>query len=332
ARSAYLSVNYDVDDGSVSVTCLQGTCSFGASTGGIFISPGEKLDHAESNTTSEPMSLADYGEWGVNVAEATQLAFYATEALSQGSATLPVVPTETPSPAPPTETPAPTATLAPNQPSPTERPPSETPTRVIPTATPVPFTPIPPAPIIGRHAVKAGETLFCIARVYGVLPAAIAQASGIPSPFTVFPGQVLRVPAVQWVNILPGPVCAPQFQSPFPGLPFATETPGASATAANPPLSLSLNLQCVVNCGSNQGDYTIRIEALVSGGAEPYTFDPGQTFERTFPHCVDGAGTVTVTSADGQTASAPWSFHDVSCVPTAEPTPAPTLTPSPVTP
>src|SRR5205823_11253924 len=135
------------------------------------------------------------------------LAFLATEAVAQGSATLPIVPTATPS-APP----APSATPVPNQP--TEAIPSPSPV-----PSPIPPTPLPPLPIIGHHLVGAGETLFCIARGYGVLPAAIAQANGLMTPFTVYPGQTLKIPAVQWDDILPGPVCAPQFKSPYPGLP-----------------------------------------------------------------------------------------------------------------
>jgi hypothetical protein len=84
--------------------------------------------------------------------------------------------------------------------------------------------PVPSIPILGRHVVQSGETLFCIGRAYGVLPTAIARANGLPASFDIFPGQTLGIPAAQWLNIPSGPVCATQFVSPFPGLPTATPT------------------------------------------------------------------------------------------------------------
>lgn len=73
--------------------------------------------------------------------------------------------------------------------------------------------------IMGEHLVLSGHTLSCIGRGYGVLPKAIAEANGIELTSTLFVGQVLKIPAVQWANIPAGPVCPPQFPSAFPGLP-----------------------------------------------------------------------------------------------------------------
>lgn len=100
----------------------------------------------------------------------------------------------------------------------------------LPTATLPPVTVAPSVPILGRHTLESGETLFCIGRAYGVLPNAIAQANNIDLNAGVQFGQVLAIPAVQWVNIPPGPVCPPQFNSPFPGLPVSTDTPVATVT------------------------------------------------------------------------------------------------------
>jgi|SRR5579859_453442 len=86
---------------------------------------------------------------------------------------------------------------------------------------------LPPAPIIGIHRVQPGETIFCIGRAYGVLPGAIAQANGLSQTFSLAPGQALNIPAVQWTGIPDGPICAPQFQSPFPGLIASTPTRAA---------------------------------------------------------------------------------------------------------
>jgi LysM repeat protein len=160
--------------------------------------------------------------------------------------------------------------------------------------------------------VGAGETLFCIARGYGVLPAAIAQANGLMTPFTVYPGQTLKIPAVQWDDILPGPVCATQFTSPYPGLPVSTSTPAVTTTPGSH-LTLSVDVRCSFNCETNTGDYKVQVTAQVSGGIAPYTFNPGQSFEVTISNCADGTGTVSVTSADGQTAAQSWTYHKVSC-------------------
>ena len=164
--------------------------------------------------------------------------------------------------------------------------------------------------------VLSGETIFCIGRGYGVLPGAIAQVNGLSAPFTVFPGQALKIPAAQWSDILPGPVCAPQFQSPYPGLPVPTPTVEATATPAGPPLAVTINILCIGNCGGRDGDYVLRIYVDASGGAAPYTFNPGKEYDVTFRHCTTGSGTATVTSADGQTASNTWTFVDVNCPPT----------------
>jgi LysM repeat protein len=319
ARAAFLSVAYDPQTQALSATCLQGTCSFGD----LFIPERSKL--VSPRTAPEPMTFADFGDWGVNVPEATQLAFYATEAVAQGSATMPVVATETPTPTglPPTSTEtaiAPPVATAPNQPTATIAPASPTTAITIRPPTPIPFTPIPPAPIIGQHTVLGGETIFCIGRAYGVLPGAIAQANGLPPPFTVFPGERLSIPEVQWRDILPGPVCPPQFASPFPGLPVATETPAASPIPFGPSIGINVSLLCIYNCGSRDGDYILRVEVQVSGGVPPYTILPGPeaTFQETFKHCVNGpdqSGSVTVLSADGQVATGTWSYHDAACPP-----------------
>ncbi|HDQ74168.1 MAG TPA: LysM peptidoglycan-binding domain-containing protein [Chloroflexi bacterium] len=87
-----------------------------------------------------------------------------------------------------------------NTPGPTETP--------APTKTPGP-TPV-PGVILGYHTVKSGETLFCIARAYGVDPYAIARENGVLNPNLIRPGHVLKIPNVP--RTLPtGPVCERQF-------------------------------------------------------------------------------------------------------------------------
>ena len=364
ARNAYLSVELQPQSRVLNVSCLQGVCGFGS----VLIPSGYKLVNAADNQSPEQMQMADYGVWGVAVPEATQLAFLATEAVAQGSATIPAVASPIPSATrsasasprptnthPPTttatptvqpsatntaelttvattEAPSATPTLEPPTDTPTAAPPTDTDTPLpsttplpsptlpefLPTVTPVPFTPLPPAPIIGQHIVQPGDTIFCIGRGYGVLPAAIAQANGLNQTFFISTGQVLQIPAVQWYPIPDGPVCAPQFQSPFPGLPVATAMPTLTPTPTGPPLMVTLNANCIANCGNKDGDYVVRIQVQASGGVAPYGYtpalSPNQTYyDVTVPHCNTGQGAEVVTSADGQTAQATWLYADVAC-------------------
>ncbi len=231
ARASYMSVTYDELTQTLSLSCLQGTCTFTD----FFVPGGWKYEQT-GPVRSEPqrMQLADFGFWGVRVPEATQWAFYATEALVQGSATIPVIATETPT-LMPTVTPTPTPENLAATPSPD--------TVLTPTPVPLPTVaaptprPRPTLDIIGVHRTLVGENLYCIARAYGVEPRAIGQANDLGNDLLITAGQSLRIPRVPWRNISNGPVCAPQFNSPFPGLPYApsatppTEPPTPEATA-----------------------------------------------------------------------------------------------------
>ena len=67
--------------------------------------------------------------------------------------------------------------------------------------------------ILGQHTVKAGETLYCIGRAYGVDPYAIATQNSIAYAHLIYPGAVLDIPDAT-KTIVPGPVCAAQFGTP----------------------------------------------------------------------------------------------------------------------
>ena len=116
-------------------------------------------------------------------------------------------------------------------PTPTNTPvPSPTPTNTpalspTPTNTPVPGSTLTPTPsatstppaggILGYHTVRSGETLYCIARAYGVDPYAIARQNGILNPNVIRTGQVLVIPNVP--RALPsGRVCPRQFDGSTP--------------------------------------------------------------------------------------------------------------------
>jgi LysM repeat protein len=67
------------------------------------------------------------------------------------------------------------------------------------------------SPYLGQHTVLAGETLYAIGRAYMVDPTAIASENGIPSPYTIYRGQSLKIPPVQWQGAPAGPTAAQQF-------------------------------------------------------------------------------------------------------------------------
>jgi spore germination protein len=86
--------------------------------------------------------------------------------------------------------------------------------------------------ILGYHTVRAGETLYCIGRAYGVDPLAIAAKNGIVNPSCIYVGQVLAIPNAP--RLLPsGPVCARQ---------FGGATPIPSACRWNHTVALGENL------------------------------------------------------------------------------------------
>ena len=72
------------------------------------------------------------------------------------------------------------------------------------------------------HRVRPGETIYCIARAYGVDPWAITAHNGIVNPNLIHAGQVLAIPnAYAWVP--PGPTCVRQYH-PGPGHPYTCAT------------------------------------------------------------------------------------------------------------
>jgi LysM repeat protein len=68
---------------------------------------------------------------------------------------------------------------------------------------------------ICNHVVKSGETIYCIARAYGVDPWAIASYNGLVNPSLIYPGQVLAIPD-SYKSIGAGPTCVRQCGGPTP--------------------------------------------------------------------------------------------------------------------
>ena len=78
---------------------------------------------------------------------------------------------------------------------------------------PGPQPPLPPQPIGGGyvvHVVRYGETLYGIARMYGMNAWSIAQANMLVNPNYIYVGQVLVIP-------MPGPMPSPVFNPGYPG-------------------------------------------------------------------------------------------------------------------
>jgi LysM repeat protein len=60
-----------------------------------------------------------------------------------------------------------------------------------------------------NHVVQPGETIWCIARGYGVSPWAVAAQNGVLNPNRIRPGMVLSIPDAP-ATLPAGPTCVPQ--------------------------------------------------------------------------------------------------------------------------
>jgi LysM repeat protein len=184
-------------------------------------------------------------------------------------------------------------------------------------ASPFPDTAL--AQVLGQHTIQRGETLYCIGRSYGVVPSAIAEANGLSFSAILAVGQVLQIPAVQWVNMPGGPVCVPQFRSPFtnPSPPIAGPAattvpipPPATATPAPPTIVIVSPSTSGTTYTVQRGDTLFRIglrfgvtvdNLKAANGLVGNTIFVGQVLA--IPGRViegvggSGAGSVTITAA-----------------------------------
>ena len=71
---------------------------------------------------------------------------------------------------------------------------------------------------LGNHVVQPGETIWCIARGYGVSPWAITAQNGLVNPNRIEPGTILSIPDAP-ATLPAGPTCAPQWTGDGPGWP-----------------------------------------------------------------------------------------------------------------
>jgi spore germination protein len=68
---------------------------------------------------------------------------------------------------------------------------------------------------ICNHVVQPGQTIWCIARGYGVSPWAIIAHNGLVNPSLIYPGMVLAIPNAP-ATLPAGPTCTPQCGGPPP--------------------------------------------------------------------------------------------------------------------
>lgn len=227
-RGSFGIVAYDPAVSVMRFDCFEGTCTV---TSPVFtgqINPMERLVLNQNNFLRQPIPPEEVQQFIADNPESARLV-----------ATLTALP-----PLAPSATPTPQATAT--ETATATSPATATATLALPTDTATPtFTPQAPTAtftpaftILGQHTVRRGETLFCIGRGYGVLPSAIAEANSFTTSTALSTNQVLRIPAVQWVNISAGPSCQTQFQSPYPGLPPGvpptTPAPGGNVPPTTP--------------------------------------------------------------------------------------------------
>ncbi len=94
-------------------------------------------------------------------------------------------------PSEPVTTVPPAATATP-EPSPTAPPPAAPPASPAPAPTPTPVQPATPAPLV--HVVGQGDTLFAIARRYGVTVDDLRRTNNLGGSDIIVPGQRLVIP------------------------------------------------------------------------------------------------------------------------------------------
>lgn len=177
----------DLADDTLTLDCIEGVCALQTKLGDVTAGNLERmvLVNGAAEVKHTPLGDADVQDFVKNNPDPSQAVIVALTAQSG------------------------------HNPTPTSVPQTAQPTASGPTA----------VPILGKHVVRAGESLFCIGRAYGVLPGAIAEANGLDLSSRINPNQELVIPAVRWLNIPGGPVCTQQFNSPFPAGDIAPTQP-----------------------------------------------------------------------------------------------------------
>jgi LysM repeat protein len=92
-----------------------------------------------------------------------------------------------------------------------------------PSEPPAPAPPAPPA-ASGSYTIQRGDTLYGIARHFGVSPQALAAANGIYNYDLIFAGQVITIPAGGTASPAPAPAPAPNYGDRWIDVNLTTQT------------------------------------------------------------------------------------------------------------
>ncbi len=90
-----------------------------------------------------------------------------------------------------------------------------------------------PVPVSGMHTVQRGETLYQIAFRYGTDWKTLAASNNLRQPFTIYPGQQLRVGSPRSAAAQPARPAAPAMRAPS-STPTVTARPSAPAPQSRP--------------------------------------------------------------------------------------------------
>ncbi|HEX2988402.1 MAG TPA: LysM peptidoglycan-binding domain-containing protein [Chloroflexota bacterium] len=156
---------------------------------------------------------------------------------------------------------------------PVAAPAQSVPPTAAPTSPPVPQAPVSAAASGAQYTVKSGDTLFSIAKAYGVKPQSIQDANGLADPGKLKLGQTLLIPGVA-ANAQAAVQVATSTAVPQP--PTATPVPPKPAVAQPAPKPAS---QPAVPAGGSLGDRVAAIAQkyvgyrYIWGGHSPDGFD-----------------------------------------------------------
>ena len=175
-------------------------------------------------------------------------------------------------------------------------PPASTPAKPAPTAapmtpttaTPTAATPVPdateeviPVPTSGQHIVQKRESLYSIARRYGLRPADLATWNNLPPTASLSLGQVLRVSSS-------APVAAPKPTAPAvttipssPAKPVVTPTKPAATPSSPAPAATSGPIRHTVAAGESMyaisRKYGVTIKQIMEWNSKPdFNVRPGE--------------------------------------------------------